>query len=59
MTRVMFHGRQGDFSCRCTVVGETPRRYRVRWDEDVPGSKIKAGAISLIPKVNIEFTEEQ
>lgn len=55
----LVHDYWGDVPQKCTVIGETSSHYRVRWEEDVPGSKLKKGDTSLLPKVAVEFTEEQ
>lgn len=47
----------------CVVIGETPKRYRVRLEEDarLPGRNRqgRAGEIVLMPKDAVRFTETQ
>jgi len=52
---VWFNGYFGTLSKRCVVVGETPKRYRVRWLEEVRSKCIIAGDVTLVPKHAVEF----
>jgi hypothetical protein len=38
-----------------TLVGETPKRYRVRWLETFFSGRRRAGTIQLVPKHAVRF----
>ena len=52
---VWFNGYFGTLSKRCVVIGETPKRWRVRWLEEVRSHGIKPGDVTLVPKHAVEF----
>ena len=57
--RVWFNGYFGRLSKQAVVVGETPKRYRVRWLDEVKSRKIRPGDITLVPKHAVEFLAEE
>lgn len=46
---------------RVTVLGETPKRYRVRYEEDAPGyaGYRRRGTVHLVPKHAVTFPSEK
>lgn len=48
----------GRETVRCTVVGETPKRYRIRLEQDarLPGNRqYKKGDVVLVPKYAVKM----
>lgn len=45
----------GAVAKRVEVIGETPKRYRVKLLEEVCGRGWKAGDVRLVPKHAVEF----
>ena len=57
--RVRFQSWAGIRSVPVTVLGETPKRYRVRYEEAMGGNYSgAAGAIRLVPKYAVAFADE-
>lgn len=55
---LMIRGWHGYSECPCTVVGETPKKYRVVFltKQDLPGRRVaEAGVQVLVPKHAIKF----
>jgi len=45
----------GRTSKRVTVIGETPKRYRIRTEEDIPLKGWHTGDVRLVPKTAVTF----
>lgn len=55
---LMIQGWHGYSECPCTVVGETPKKYRVVFlaKQNLPGRRVaEAGVQALVPKHAIKF----
>lgn len=57
---VAFETYAGRVVVKATLLAETPKRYRVRFDEDGPGDAgyRAKGTIHLVPKYAVSFVSE-
>jgi hypothetical protein len=40
---------------RVTIIGETPKRYRIRWDDEPALQRWVTGEVYLVPKYAVTF----